>query len=994
MAGAGSRGRSRGELIRERTRARFVGRQAQVSLFSENLAKDPASSQDPADFLFHVRGVGGVGKSTLLRQWQEAARRAGALTAVVDEGDAHGVPQALVELARQLAEQAGPLKEFDKAAEQYRKDQEAAAAELLLAEGADAVQADASMSSRVAAQAVLGAASFLPGVGAATSMASPDAAAQGLDRLRAGARGRGRRGRGVDASGMNRAFVAELGRLCGRHPWVVLFFDTWEQTGGLLDEWLRDLLEDPSGTLPMNVLVVMAGRGVLAERPWAPLRPHVVDVPLAEFTETETRTLLAARGVTEPCVVDAVLRLSLGLPLLVELLALAEPESAEDVGADADVVDVAVDRFVQWVNDPHDRDAILACALAPRLNEDVFAAAVPQEARGRWGWLCGQPFVSGHGDFKHYHAVVRASMVRQQQAHSPQRWTETHLRLADAHAAWRAAAERDLPRPKLWSDARWLRHRLDETYHRLCAQPTCQLAAALEEAVHAAGQDVAVLRQWVDVLQLAAYDTVDAGLLAWARRLDAAVTGDEPKLAALAALLEHGSLSVEGRGRAHRQRGRCFGSADRHEEALAELNRAVALNPRDATAWGHRGGAHQALGQLDDAIADFTTVIDLRPNDHLARVVRGALRLRGDHHEEAITDLTAALDADPAHAKALMLRGRARVKTERYEDAVKDLTAALELDPHSAFAFVQRGTALRKLGRGEEAIADYTCALRLDARYTFALTQRAVLHREAGRYEAAIADFTTAVEHDPTDTVPRALRGATYFIVGQHDPALEDFAAVLELNPVNTLALLCRSALHQEAGRFDDAVADLTTVVDAEPDDLSVLTRRGNAHRLAGRCEDAIEDLTAVLDAAPDQARPLRLRGVAHRQSRDFPRARADLARAVALQGETVALLFETAMLNTVESGPEAGAEQWSELFTRDLPPSARRHVFRLLQRVVLEPSHDVTEAADDFLSSRPDRKNTTEALLYLSELFPLDGPLAARARRCHRLLAEHGGTG
>ncbi|MEI5102053.1 ATP-binding protein [Streptomyces sp. PmtG] len=90
MAGAGSRGRSRGELIRERTRARFVGRQAQVSLFSENLAKDPASSQDPADFLFHVRGVGGVGKSTLLRQWQEAARRAGALTAVVDEGDAHG----------------------------------------------------------------------------------------------------------------------------------------------------------------------------------------------------------------------------------------------------------------------------------------------------------------------------------------------------------------------------------------------------------------------------------------------------------------------------------------------------------------------------------------------------------------------------------------------------------------------------------------------------------------------------------------------------------------------------------------------------------------------------------------------------------------------------------------------------------------------------------------------------------------------------------------
>lgn len=51
------------------------------------LSKAPLSEEDPTEFLFHVRGVGGVGKSTLLRQWQEAARRADAVTAVVDEND-------------------------------------------------------------------------------------------------------------------------------------------------------------------------------------------------------------------------------------------------------------------------------------------------------------------------------------------------------------------------------------------------------------------------------------------------------------------------------------------------------------------------------------------------------------------------------------------------------------------------------------------------------------------------------------------------------------------------------------------------------------------------------------------------------------------------------------------------------------------------------------------------------------------------------------------
>jgi len=44
------------------------------------------------------------------------------------------------------------------------------------------------------------------------------------------------------------------------------------------------------------------------------------------------------------------------------------------------------------ITDPRHRDTVLTCSLAPQLNEDIFAAAVPQEARDLWEWLCGQPF--------------------------------------------------------------------------------------------------------------------------------------------------------------------------------------------------------------------------------------------------------------------------------------------------------------------------------------------------------------------------------------------------------------------------------------------------------------------------------------------------------------------------------------------------------------------------------------------------------------------------
>jgi tetratricopeptide (TPR) repeat protein len=817
MAASGGERLSRRELIDRRKRAQFVGRQAQLSQFEGNLAKDPESETDPADFLFHVHGVGGVGKSTLLRRWREAARRAGAVTAVVDENDVHGVLPALMELARQLAGEAGvALKGFDRAVEQYRREREAAAEPATAAGGASA-------SSRMAAGAALGAVGMIPGVGPVVSVVDPEAAARQVDRMRDAVRGR--RMQESDVAAVGRAFIAELDRLCSQHAWVVLFFDTWEQTGRYLDQWLRDLLEDESLSLPGNVIVVLAGRDELAEREWAPLRDQVVDMPLEVFTEAETRALLTARGVTEPGAVEAVLQLSMGLPLLVELLARARPTAAGEVDQSGDAVDVAVERFLLWIPDPRQRETVLACALAPQLNEDIFAAAVPPQARELWGWLCGQPFVSGHGDFKQYHAIVRASMVRRQRTASPRTWTAAHLRLADTHAAWRTEAEQHLADTKWWGDQLWRRHRLAETYHRLCAHPTTALAAALEETVHAAGHDTAALRQWTDTLEQAARDTADPQLRSWADRIQQAATDNAPVLACLTALLTHGPLTRPTRAWAHAYRGRRLYLTDRNEEALAELDRALDLDPTNARALAWRGDVHRWLGHLDQAIAG--------------------------------------------------------------------LNAAVDLDPT----------------------------------YAWALTQRGAAHRDAGRYEEAVADLTAALDLDPTYAW--------------------------------------------------------------------ALTQRGDTHRLAGRYEEAVADLTAALDLDPTYAWALILRGVTHRQARQYPLARQDFERASVLGSEAndFYLRFEILFLDTVTLGSTTCAERWAELFSSSPAGTgtrSRTSANELFRGLLLEPQSRPMELTEAFFAQDPLFDTVSNVILYLAELFVIDGELADRARQCHQLLTDH----
>ncbi|MEU1298220.1 tetratricopeptide repeat protein, partial [Streptomyces sp. NPDC005840] len=765
---------SRGEIRRQRQTRRFIGRRAELSRFKRTL-----DSNDPenAKFLFHIHGLGGVGKSTLLGRWLEEARSTeGAVAVRVDENDIGGVPQVLKALAGKLAEVTGrKLDTFDKALEAHRKEQQAATA------GGTVAENGTSLPSRAAAHGVVEVAKAVPGGSFVSAVATPDMLAQGFDWAFESTVGRRRRRPEGDVASLSSAFVSELHRIGEGRRWIVLVFDTWERIGPYLDGWLPKLLDNGFGKFPAKVIVVLAGRDELPEREWAVWRDDIQDLLLEEFTREETRSLLAQRGVTDPAVADAVQEVSGGLPLLVDLLAQADPGSAMEVGHDGDAVDRVVVRFLQWIQDTVHKETVVDCALAQQLNADIFTAAAPPDGRGLWEWLCGQSFVTGHGDHKQYHSVVRTSMIRHLRTHSPQRWQETHLRLAEFYAVRRTTVEseladewaarrtdgaRTLIDPVLWDDERWRRHRNAETYHRLCAAPRAALREALEQAVHAAWQDIGALRQWTDTLAQAARDSGDTTLKEWPGILRQAVTDEDP-VACWTSLLTHGWLSTTSRAMALTYRGYHHADRDRDSQAMNDLNQALALTPRNHRTLALRGEAHRLAGRYD----------------------------------QAVTDLTTALEHDPTYSQALALRGEAHRLAGRYDQAVTDFTNALEHDPTDAWTLASRGQAHRAAGRYDQAVTDLTTALEHDPNLHWALTLRGQAHLLAGRYDQAVTDFTTALDHDPTDAWTLTWRGEAHRLAGRYDEAVSDFTTALEHDPSLHWALTWRGEAHRLAGR-------------------------------------------------------------------------------------------------------------------------------------------------------------------------------------------------
>ena len=884
MAG---RGPSRQELIRRRRRSGFVGRRSEQITFQAALQQVP---EEATQFLFHIHGPGGVGKSTLARQLESAAREAGAITAYVNESVADLI-DVMESVSAQLAAQGALSKDLDRTLATYRQrrheaDSGLAEAETAAGSPASAAPPSPSPSSLVASQLGLAGLGLIPGVGAFTGTVSASQVAVGADRLKAMLSAHLRSHDDVrlvlsPLQVLTPVFLRGLTDAARTRPWVVLVFDTYERTGPLLDTWLRDMLvSERYGELPANVMVLLAGQSRLDARCWGDWLDLVTELPLEVFTEDETRHLLAAKGVTDERVVELVLRLSEGLPVLVSMLAEARPTDPAEVG---DPSGTAVERFLKWETDPARRAAALACALPLELDKDVCRAAVDDEAATGelFDWLRSLPFVRDHAGRCRYHDVVRNAMLRLQRLQSPERWRKQHTHLTDAFAQQRRKIEAHTDSDAAnWDDERWRAARLNETYHRLCAEPRAALPEALSELVSAYHHGLATLRRWVDTVARAGEDADVSVVTKAGQQLRSALDEPEPAIATLTFLLSQNIIGSQSRALAHTLRGRQHRRAKRYEQAMADYDRAIELGLEGDLAHSGRGLTHHLLSQYEEAIGDYDQVLALDPDDTWALTNRGRAHFALGRYDEAIADYDQALTIDPDDTWILALRGRANETAGRYDEAIADYDRALTIDPDNTWILTNRGSAHYALRRYDEAIADYDQALTIDPAYTWALVSRGRVHEARGHHTEARADYDEALSRDPDDTWALGNRAWTNRLLSDFDAAIADHTRLLEINPGDASSFAHRAYIHRLEKRYATAMADLACALEIDPDYGYALALRGLLHRLTGQYDAALADLTRVVELNPGNGWAHYERAVALHALRDPARGQA-LARAV-----------------------------------------------------------------------------------------------------------------
>ncbi len=277
--------------------------------------------------------------------------------------------------------------------------------------------------------------------------------------------------------------------------------------------------------------------------------------------------------------------------------------------------------------------------------------------------------------------------------------------------------------------------------------------------------------------------------------------------------------------RAHDMYGNVLLEQGRTEEAVAEYERAAALDPGYSSAWSNLGTVRFAAGDLPGAMVLWRRAVaaDERSADALTNLAIGLAR-RGEM-EAAIDTFGVALRLKPKHPYALNNLGMELYRLGRVGEATALFARAVKHKTNYADARVNLGIALSAQGRPREAVAQFQAALEYGANPGQVNASLAGALLQADRIPEAAVVFEEAIRAQPRDPRLRNNYALVLSRMGRTEDALGQARAAVQLDSTYVDARLNTGFLLETTGDVEGARAQYEAILGLQPDHVPARER-------------------------------------------------------------------------------------------------------------------------------------------------------------------------
>ena len=183
--------------------------------------------------------------------------------------------------------------------------------------------------------------------------------------------------------------------------------------------------------------------------------------------------------------------------------------------------------------------------------------------------------------------------------------------------------------------------------------------------------------------------------------------------------------------------------------ALSLINKAIAINPGNATLFFNRGIILKELKQRKDAVASYDQAIAIKPDYADAFYNRGILLQELNQLDAALASYDQAIVINPHYADAYYNRGNVLNMLNQQAAAITCYDLAIAIKPDHAEAYANRGATLQKLNQFDSALADYNRAIDIKPCYAEAYYNRGIALKELNQLVDSIASYDQAIAIKP-----------------------------------------------------------------------------------------------------------------------------------------------------------------------------------------------------------------------------------------------------